>query len=211
MIAEFDLETPAMQTALQNAPQLDVSIIQQTATEDGRLDVVVNAVRGEFDAFESGLEEDSSVCDWARYSDGDERRRYRITLTERGRELTTYPRWSKDGAVFLDGNRRRNGWRFRIQLPDEDSLQRYVSYCEDRAIDFKPIRLSRTNRSTVTERYGLTPTQTQTLVNASQQGFFQIPRECTLEELAAESDITHQALSERLRRGMESLVNSTLR
>lgn len=211
MIAEFDLETPAMQTALQNAPELDVSIIQQTATDDGRLDVVVNAVRGEFDAFESGLDEDGSVAAWGRFSDGDERRRYRITLTERGRELTTYPRWSSDGAVFLDGTRRRNGWRFRIQLPDEESLQRYVSYCEDQPIDFNPVRLSRSNRSTINERYGLTPTQTQTLVNASQQGFFKIPRDCTLEELAAKSDITHQALSERLRRGMESLVDSTLR
>jgi predicted DNA binding protein len=211
MIAEFDLETPAMQTALDNAPQLDVSIIQQTARNSGRLDVVVNTVRGEFDEFESGLDADDSVAGWARFSDGDERRRYRITLTERGRELTTYPCWSEDGAVFLDGNRRRDGWRFRIQLPDEESLQRYVSYCENHAIDFKPIRLSRTNRSTVTERYGLTPTQTQTLVNASQRGFFKIPRSCTLEELAAESDITHQALSERIRRGMESLVDSTLR
>lgn len=211
MIAEFDLETPAMRTALQNAPELDVSIIQQTATDSSELDVVINAVRGEFEAFEAGLDEDDSVASWGRFSDGNERRRYRITLTERGRDMTTYPCWSQDGAVFLDGTRRRDGWRFRIQLPDEESLQRYVSYCDAHDIDYNPIRLSRTNRSTVTERYGLTPTQTQTLVAASQQGFFQIPRECTLEELAAKSDITHQALSERLRRGMESLVDSTLR
>jgi len=200
-----------MRTALQNAPELNVSIIQQTATDSSELDVVINAVRGEFDAFETGLDEDNSVASWGRFSDGDQRRRYRITLTERGRELTTYPCWSRDGAVFLDGTRRRDGWRFRIQLPNEESLQRYVSYCEEYDIDYNPIRLSRTNRSTVTERYGLTPTQTQTLVAASQQGFFQIPRECTLEELAAKSDITHQALSERLRRGMDSLVESTLR
>jgi predicted DNA binding protein len=211
MIAEFDLETPAMRTALQNAPELDVSIIQQTPTESNELDVVVNAVRGEFDDFEAGLDADDSVDSWGRFSDGDDRRRYCITLTERGRELTTFPRWSQDGAVFLDGTRRRDRWRFRIQLPDEESLQRYVAYCEDHGIAYNPVRLSRTNRSTVTERYGLTPTQTRTLVAASQHGFFQIPRECTLEELAAKSDITHQALSERLRRGMDSLVTSTLR
>lgn len=211
MIAEFDLETPAMQTALQHAPELDVSIIQQTSTDSGRLAVVVNAVHGPFDDFESGLDQDGSVASWGRFSDGDERRRYRITLTERGRKLSTYPCWSSNGAVFLDGTRRRDGWRFRIQLPDEDSLQQYVSYCENHAIDFNPVRLSRTNQSPVTERYGLTATQTETLVNASQQGFFEIPRDCTLEQLAAKSDITHQALSERLRRGMDSLVNSTLR
>lgn len=211
MIAEFDIDTQAMRAAFQNAPQVDASIIQQTACDSGRLDVVVNVVRGEFNSFETGLETDGTIADWIRFSEDDECRRYRITLTEEGREQATYPCWSENGAVFLDGSRRRDGWRFRIQFPDEESLQRYVSYCEDRTIDFKPIRLSRTDSSTATERFGLTPTQTQTLVTASECGFFDIPRECTLEELADEWDITHQALSERLRRGMGSLVDSTLR
>lgn len=211
MIAEFNIDTQAMQSAFQSAPQLDASIIQQTDNGSGGLDVVVNAVRGEFTDFESGLEDDDTITEWVRFTDDDECRRYRITLNEQGRELATYPRWSKDGAVFLDGSRRRDGWRFRIQFPDEESLQRYVSYCENRPIDFKPIRLSRTDSSTATERFGLTPIQTQTLVTASERGFFHIPRDCTLEELADESDITHQALSERLRRGIGSLVESTLR
>jgi predicted DNA binding protein len=211
MIVEFNIETPVLQTALQNAPDLDVSIQQQNSKECGNLDVILNAGNGKFESFESGLDEDHSVASWGRFSDGDEHRRYRITLTERGRELSTYPCWSNNGAVFLDGARRHDGWRFRLQLPDEESLQRYTSYCENHAIGFEPIRLSRTHNSTVTERYGLTPTQTETLVSASQQGFFEIPRDCTLEELAAKTDITHQALSERLRRGMKSLVTSTLR
>lgn len=211
MIAEFELDTPAMRSALQEAPSLDVSIVQQTVPNSGALDVVLNAVRGEFDAFETGLDADDSVDEWVRFTDGDERRRYRVTLTADGRDLSTYPSWSDSGALFLDGHRRRESWRFRIQFPGEESLQRYISYCEDNYIDLQPIRLSRTNSSTVTERFGLTPTQTQTLVSASQSGFFQIPRDCTLEELAEESNITHQALSERLRRGMGSLVDSTLR
>jgi len=211
MEAEFNLDTPAMRTALNHAPQVNVSIIQQTATDSGRLNVVVNATHGEFGAFESGLDTDDSVASWVRFTDDDERRRYRITLTEDGRELSTYPRWSADGSVFLDGNWRRGDWRFRIQFPDEASLQRYVSYCENHGIDCDPVRLSRTDGSALDKQFGLTSIQSQTLVNASQRGFFEIPRECTVEDLAAEFDITHQALSERLRRGMKSLVDSTLR
>ncbi|MGQ4557185.1 helix-turn-helix domain-containing protein [Halobellus sp. GM3] len=211
MIAEFDIDTQAMQSAFRHAPQIDASIIQQTACESGRLDVVVNVSRAAFDDFERGLDADGTIEDWVRFSDSDDCRRYRLTLTEQGRELVTYPCWSESGAVFLDGNRRRDSWRFRIQFPDEDSLQRYVAYCEDRTIDFSPIRLSRTDSSNATERFGLTPVQAQTLVTASERGFFSIPRECTLEELADEWDISHQALSERLRRGMSSLIESTLR
>lgn len=211
MITEFELDTPAMRDALKQAPDTDVSIVQQTTTRDEPLEVVVNVATDSFEAFEQGLDVDDTVSDWVRFSEGEEPRHYRITLTDRGRELFTYPQWSSDGAVFLDGHRRRDSWRFCIQFPDEESLQRYVAYCEDCAIDFSPIRVVRTNSSMTDDRYGLTSTQSSTLVTASQEGFFQIPRECTLEELAADSDITHQALSERLRRGMDSLVDSTLR
>jgi predicted DNA binding protein len=210
MIAELDISTPTMQTALQRAPDTDLTIVQQHVVETGGLDVVLD-VRGAFDRFEAGLEEDNSVTDWLRFSTGQERRRYRVTLTERGRELSTQPRWSNDGAVFLDGRRQRDRWRFRLQLPGEQSLQRYVAYCDDRNISLDPVRLCRSNSATSFEHYGLTATQARTLVDARQRGFFQIPRDCTLEELAAASNITHQALSERLRRGTESLIDATLR
>ena len=211
MIAEFDIDTRTMRSAFENAPQTDASIIQQTGCDSGRLDVFVNVVCGEFDRFESGLESDGTISEWTRFSGDDECRRYRLSLTAEGRELATYPCWSESGAVFLDGDRRRDGWRFRIQFPDEESLQRYVAYCEDRAIDLQPIRLSRTNESTPVERFGLTTVQARTLVTASESDFFDIPRGCTLEELADQWEISHQALSERLRRGMDSLVESTLR
>jgi hypothetical protein len=211
MIAEFDIDTRAMRSAFENAPQTDASIIQQTACDSDRLDVFVNVARGEFDHFESGLETDGTIGEWTRFSGGNDCRRYRLSLTEEGRELVTYPCWAENGAVFLDGCRRRDGWRFRIQFPEEESLQRYVSYCEDHAIDFRPIRLSRSNDSPGVERFGLTSIQARTLVTASESGFFDIPRGCTLEELADEWEISHQALSERIRRGMGSLVESTLR
>jgi predicted DNA binding protein len=134
-----------------------------------------------------------------------------VTLTERGRDLVTYPGWSTEGAVFLDGTRNREHWRFRIQFPDEESFQRYLAYSEGRPVDVRPQRLSRTEPVTAAERFGLTTGQRESLVDARKHGFFQIPRDCTLEELAADSEVTHQALSERLRRGMGSLVESTLR
>ena len=210
MIVEFDIDTPVLQSALRNAPETDVAIVQQHIGESERLNAVLD-IRGAFDAFEEGLGKDDSVADWLRFSTDRDRRRYRVTLTERASELSTYPCWSSDGVVFLDGRRQRDEWRFCLQLPNEQSLQRYVRYCEARDITLDPVRLSRGASTTTFERYGLTSTQAQTLVDASERGFFQIPRDCTLEELAAASNISHQALSERLRRGTESLIEATLR
>jgi len=210
MIAEFDVETTAMEAAFERSPRLEASILQQTSSASSGLDVVMNAFHEEFSAFESGLDADDTVADWARLSEADDWCRYRVTLTEQGQELMTQPRWSDESAVFLDGTRNRDRWRFRIQFPDEDSFQRYVAYCEQQAIDFRPNRLSRTAPATTTERFDLTTEQRALLLEARERGFFEVPRACTLEELAADSEVTHQALSERLRRGMGSLVEATL-
>lgn len=48
------------------------------------------------------------------------------------------------------------------------------------------------------------------LTQACQHGYFKIPRELDLDDLAAMMNISHQALSERLRRGHETLIKTTL-
>lgn len=200
-----------METAFEHSQRVDASILQQTPSTSGAFDVVLNAFHDNFAAFESGLDADHTVVDWLCLSAADEWRRYRVTMTERGRDLMTYPGWSEEGAVFLDGIRNRGHWRFRIQFPDEESFQRYLAYCDGQPLDVQPKRLSRTEPVTTAERFGLTADQRESLIDARENGFFQIPRDCTLEELAADSGVTHQALSERLRRGIGSLVESALR
>ena len=59
-------------------------------------------------------------------------------------------------------------------------------------------------------QYGLTETQRNTLVAAFEAGYFTVPRKVSLSELAEQQDSSHQALSERLRRAMGNLVESTL-
>nr|WP_222863711.1 helix-turn-helix domain-containing protein [Natronococcus pandeyae] len=45
---------------------------------------------------------------------------------------------------------------------------------------------------------------------AVRHGYFEIPRRISLEELAAELGVTHQALSERLRRASDTLAAAEL-
>jgi predicted DNA binding protein len=56
----------------------------------------------------------------------------------------------------------------------------------------------------------VTPGQQNVLVAARERGYFDIPRETTLRELADELDVSHQTLSEHLRRGIMNLVDATL-
>ena len=57
---------------------------------------------------------------------------------------------------------------------------------------------------------GLTDKQHEVIATALEMGYFEIPRDCTLQDLASELDISHQAASERLRRGMKTIVESNM-
>jgi predicted DNA binding protein len=56
----------------------------------------------------------------------------------------------------------------------------------------------------------MTDEQFDALAAACKRGCFDIPRGVDLDDLADELDITHQSLSERLRRGHDVLIEETL-
>ena len=57
---------------------------------------------------------------------------------------------------------------------------------------------------------GLTDPQHEALRTAYEMGYFEIPRAASLEDVAAELDITASSLSERLRRAQTHLVETTV-
>jgi predicted DNA binding protein len=57
---------------------------------------------------------------------------------------------------------------------------------------------------------GLSRHQHDALVTAFEEDYYAVPRGVTLDGLADELGVSHQALSERLRRGHRNLVESTL-
>lgn len=58
--------------------------------------------------------------------------------------------------------------------------------------------------------FGLTPAQREILGYAVESGYYSLPREVSTQELADEFDISDQAVTERLRRGISTLVLNSL-
>lgn len=56
----------------------------------------------------------------------------------------------------------------------------------------------------------LTETQRETLVAALRSGYYEVPRETALSELAEEFGISSQALSNRFRRAHKSLAENAV-
>ncbi len=112
-------------------------------------------------------------------------------------------------ATVLDAAVENTQWRFRVLFPERDALSRTYEFATDLGltIDIRTIhRLDEARRN----RYGLTDAQYETLVEALDRGYYEISRESDMDALSDTLGVSHQALSERLRRAHQSLVDEAI-
>lgn len=159
------------------------------------------------DRLDAALQEDPSTANVECLSKDDGRGLYSIDWTERAACLIDAFA-ETDGSV-LDVRGTSDQWTFQILFPDrETASETFQTWCDD---GIAP-SLSRISNLSCREgdKGGLSATQHNTIVHAFQTDYYSVPRGTTLEELATEFDVSHQALSERLRRGHAHLVEQML-
>lgn len=101
-------------------------------------------------------------------------------------------------------------WHFEFRA---DSAEPFAAFQDDLQASGTPTRLVRLTESRqALERSGgdLTEDQREALSLAYERGYFEEPRGVAVEDLAAEVDISRQAFSGRLRRGIRTLVAHAL-
>lgn len=112
------------------------------------------------------------------------------------------------GATPVSVEGARDGWTFRLRFLEPAALADFYDLSQRRGI---PLELQATYESDgapADADTDLTVTQAETLVTAFESGYFDVPRRVTLAELAEELDVSEQAVSERLRRGLFALLTS---
>lgn len=102
------------------------------------------------------------------------------------------------------------GWTLQLRVPDRDRLPDLQSYFETCTAEISLQRLQEVDAESFDGRFQLTPTQRETLVAAERLGYYDIPRDVTMTELADELGVSQQAVSKRLRRGHASLTHHML-
>lgn len=142
-------------------------------------------------------------------SDAGDRRLYRLRLTGAA-SVVTYDTWIDLGAARLEMRYADERWHARMRFPDRDALATFRTFCAENGLDFRLQRLYDSDPERGPPRDRLTTHQREALRLAHEDGYFGIPRETTLDDIAAELDISNQAASERLRRGCERLIGDRL-
>lgn len=111
--------------------------------------------------------------------------------------------------VVLSAVGTSEGWEFEVRGETHEEVGEFRSYCQEHDI---PVEVTAVHALLPVqgEGYELTDTQREALVAAHDHGYFDSPREASLEEVADTLGITQQSLSSRLRRGHRRLVAATL-
>ncbi|WP_410766352.1 helix-turn-helix domain-containing protein [Haloferax sp. DFSO60] len=141
-------------------------------------------------------------------------------LSERPKERLYQCSWTptQDGLVSTvrdcDGIVRKmrgttEGWTTSIFFATHELATGFYERCRDRDHDIEILRVQRGDLDgNSSPNRGLSTKQLEAVRLAYEQGYFETPTETTLTKLAANFDISEQALSQRLRRATRRMVQS---
>lgn len=99
-------------------------------------------------------------------------------------------------------------WDFRLQFSNRENLYAFRQELRKQGIRMQLRRLY--NPSFPKETDTLTAEQYDAILAAYENGYWKIPRGVTLDELAKQIGVSDNAVSQRLRRGIEALVRETV-
>lgn len=159
------------------------------------------------EALETGLETDEDVIDVRMLDKLDDRALFRIEWVPSINGLVQSI--IEHEATILEALGTNDRWEFQLRFPEGANISSFQAALDESNVDFTLHRMYNPDDPD-TEVSGLMPAQRETLVMALEDGYFAIPRETNLMEIADDLDISDQAVNERMRRGMAKLVVSSL-
>lgn len=159
--------------------------------------------------FEAAAREDSSIDRLHRLDEYEEATMYRAEWTDHV-ETLVYA-YTHIGAAIVGAEGQDSEWVLRMRFDDREKLDEFNEYLNDNDVSFDLRQLYEITHPRTGSQFGLTRKQTEALTTAWEQGFFELPREATMEEVADELGIAPQSLSDRLRRAQNKLIEDALR
>lgn len=160
------------------------------------------------ESFERSVESHPSVDNIVEVSRHDSERLYSLD-------------WNVERDVFFQGIIELEGqllsgsgtvetWEFEIRFLTHERLGEFQEHCSNAHIALEVGRIYNPVRPGAGMWYGVTAPQREALVRAVQGGYYSIPRGMSTKDLAEDLGISDQAVTERLRRAIETLTQNTL-
>lgn len=207
-----EASVPAHQFALQETVRRVPDVAFQTVRivadgTDGVMPLVWATGAAESDVTEA-LEDDGSTDEVRVRTRLHDASLYEVEWTTRVRVVTDL--LAADRGAILGARASDGTWTFRLFFRQRDGVAALVEECDRYGVDLRIERIYPMTESSRAGRSDLTDEQRLTVETALERGYYDVPRRTTLTELSTEMSVSHQALSERLRRGHRRLVETAL-
>jgi len=162
----------------------------------------------DFDSFEETVAEAATVDELVQIDTYDDRVLYTFEWSVENDAV--FRAVKQVNAYILNATGTGDSWRFELRFPSHEALSTFQDRCQDAVVNFEVIRVYNPSKPDLGPWFGLTERQREAMVLAVEEGYYDIPRNCTTVELAEELGISDQAVTERLRRAIVRLVTNTI-
>jgi len=198
----------ALADTLERIPGAEFRLVRHVAGGDSGAVPFLWARADDRDRLLDALERDDSTEDVDVLADFEEESLVAVDWRSRIRVLEHVV--AEEDATVLDARGREEAWHLRLFFPDHDSVGAVYEWCKDDGIDVDLERICDLSDACQRGNLGLTEEQYEAISRAYEAGYYDVPRKINQEELASTFDVSHQALSERLRRGHQTVVANVL-
>jgi predicted DNA binding protein len=160
------------------------------------------------EAFEASVRDHPSVSNLQLVSVHDDRFLYALDWDVSSDDF--FRAVQESGGNLLNGTGGPRTWEFELRFQSHDGLGTFQETLSEADIDVEVGRVYNPARPEGGPFYGLTQPQRDTLLRAVEGGYYSIPRQLSTQDIAEEFDISDQAVTERLRRAIITLVDNSL-
>lgn len=210
MYVEFYSNTDILQSAIQSVSEIQVDIQDLAVSPDVPLRVICTANSEQLDTFQAELASDPTVEDAICLDASGGRRLYRIIATPDTTSQKAYETAIELDGIYLNSRSTTDGWYNKMNFPGRESFRQFQTRVGEFGMDVEPTVMKDGKFLLSNEGFGLTPKQKEILAEAIKTGYFEIPRAASLSDVADRVDVSQQAASERLRRGMRTVAEKSV-
>ena len=209
LIATFhvDLDAVALEDAFTKVPDMVIEAERIAAHSTKWTMPCLWATAPDFDEVDEALATDPSVESIIETDEFSDEKYYHLEWDDDiKKRIDTYV--DQEGSI-LQATATEDGWEVEFRFASREQFDEFRTMLREQGHTFELVDLYEPGSPRQTEGE-VTPAQRDALVAAVERGYYKIPREISTRELADELGISHQSVSEILRRGTENMVTSHL-
>lgn len=209
LFAEVRLDHDALPLVptIEAVPEATLTVRYAVPDPDGEAYLFFRATTDRPDEVDEALAGDPTVADPRVVADRSDGRLYRVRVTADASDAAeTAPLDVYVRDLTSDGG----AWRAELDVPDRETLVALRERCASEGIAFELVRLHEADGVADDGGPVLTDAQREILLLAYRRGYFEEPRDASLQDLGNALGVSATAAGARLRRATARLIEATI-